>query len=140
MEKKPTWMPVVAIRLVDDRGRWLMHRRPHNKHHGGLWEFPGGKVEEGETPAEALVREVGEELDLEIKPCDLVPEAFAQEGPLESRSPIVILLYSCSSWRGIPRALEGGTLDWFLPAEAASLDRPPLDIALMDKLLQKITD
>ncbi|WP_425594820.1 (deoxy)nucleoside triphosphate pyrophosphohydrolase [Qipengyuania aestuarii] len=140
MEKIPTWMPVVAVRLVDDRGRWLMHRRPPGKHHAGLWEFPGGKVEGGETPAEALVREVREELDIKIESMNLVPDTFAQEAVSEGRPPIVILLYTCASWSGEPRPLEGGKLGWFLPADAALLDRPPLDVALMSGLLEKIAD
>ena len=62
VENIPTWTCVVALALRDGKGRWLMHRRPADKHHGGLWEFPGGKVETGETPRNALVRETEEEL------------------------------------------------------------------------------
>ena len=64
VENIPTWTCVVALALRDGKGRWLMHRRPADKHHGGLWEFPGGKVETGETPRNALVREIEEELGL----------------------------------------------------------------------------
>ena len=68
VENIPTWTCVVALALRDGKGRWLMHRRPADKHHGGLWEFPGGKVETGETPRNALVREIEEELGLVIEP------------------------------------------------------------------------
>ena len=140
LEKNPTWMAVVAVRLVDVEGRWLLNRRPLEKHHGGLWEFPGGKVEAGETPAQALVREAKEELSVLIRIEDLVPETFAQESSADGRAPIVILLYTCASWSGEPQPLEGGELGWFQPHEATKLDRPPLDIALMNRLLEKIAD
>lgn len=134
VEENPTWMPVVAAALIDDRGRWLMHKRPAGKHHAGLWEFPGGKVERGETPANALVREIGEELGLTLSPEHLEPAGFAQEPATASQIPIVILLYTCRNWAGQPQALEGGEIAWFASQEAASLDKPPLDVALLAQL------
>lgn len=140
MEKNPTWICVVALALSDGAGRWLMQRRPADKHHGGLWEFPGGKVESGENPGNALVREISEELGLELDASALTPAGFAQ-GPLPGRdSQIVILLYS-ASWDGSPvAALEGGVVGWFTPAEMRLLDKPPLDIALVTGLFAKPTD
>ena len=140
MENNPTWTPVVALALGNGEGRWLMHRRPANKHHGGLWEFPGGKVEPGETPANALVREIDEELALSLAVGELVPECFAQE-PAERRdSPIVILLYSCVLPGSEPRSMEGGGVGWFTPQEIDSLDKPPLDRDLVRRLFAKMRD
>ncbi len=128
---------MVALALHDDTGRWLMHRRPANKHHGGLWEFPGGKVEAGETPANALVREIEEELSLVVNGADLVPAGFAQEPAGGPRSPIVILLYTLA-WDGEPPCVrEGGSVDWFTPDQIAALVKPPLDIELAARLFEK---
>lgn len=130
MENNPTFRLVVAGALHDAEGRWLMHKRPLEKHHGGLWEFPGGKVDPGETPANALIRELHEELGIEIRAEDLVPAGFAQEAPGATPSPIVILLYTIARWTGEPQPLEGGDIEWFRPEAACRLDRPPLDVSL----------
>ena len=140
MESNPTWTPVVALALTDGEGRWLMHKRPAGKHHAGLWEFPGGKVESGETPANALVREIAEELGIAIDSTDLAPATFAQEEEGAREKPIVILLYTCARWKGDPQALEGGEVDWFTPAEVRELDKPPLDVALAASLFAKMPD
>ena len=117
-----------------------MHRRPEDKHHGGLWEFPGGKVESGESPAQALVREIREELGLAIDAGELEPATFAQEPFGAREKPIVILLYTCA-WDGSPvEALEGGAVDWFAPGEIGALAKPPLDVALAARLLEKPSD
>ncbi len=134
VEENPTWMAVVAVALVDDCGRWLMHKRPAGKHHAGLWEFPGGKVEHGENPATALVREISEELGLTLSPKHLEPSGFAQDRGEGGKLPIVILLYTCREWSGQPQALEGGEIAWFTPQGAAALDKPPLDHALVAQL------
>ncbi len=137
MEKIPTWICVVALALHDDRGLWLMHRRPLHKHHGGLWEFPGGKVEPGERPREALVREIQEELGLSLASHAVQPVAFAEENETGSTKPIVIMLYS-SSWDGSPvAALEGGEIAWFKPHAIDLLPKPPLDIELSRRLFEK---
>ena len=140
MENYPTWTPVVAVALYREDGRWLMHRRPAAKQHGGLWEFPGGKVESDESPAKALVREIREELGIAIDASDLKPAGFAQEGEGERPRPIVIMLYTCSVWEGEPQALEGGAVDWFTPDDVLALDKPPLDRALSSTLFQKRPD
>ena len=137
LEKIPTWICVAALALRDDRGRWLMHRRPLHKHHGGLWEFPGGKVEPGERPREALVREIQEELGLSLASHAVQPVAFADEDETRGTKPIVIMLYS-SAWDGSPvAALEGGEIAWFRPREIDMLPKPPLDIELSRGLFEK---
>ena len=131
---------MVALALADGKGRWLMHRRPPHKHHGGLWEFPGGKVEPGEMPANALVREIEEELALSLAAGDLLPECFAQEGAEVRDSPIVILLYTCVLPDCDPRPMEGGGVGWFTPQEIDALDKPPLDCDLARRLFAKMPD
>jgi len=130
------WMAVVAGAMHRADGRWLMHRRPEGKHHAGLWEFPGGKVEPAEMPADALVRELAEELGIRCKAEDCTPAKFAETGATEARRPIVILLYTIAQWEGEPRALEGGAVEWFTPANALALPKPPLDVELAKALFQ----
>ena len=129
-------MVVVAAALEDDAGRWLMHRRPPHKQHGGLWEFPGGKVEAGETPASALVREMEEEARVALEPAALAEAAFAY-APGGGSDGIVILLYTCAKWSGEIESPEGGEFRWFEPNEIAGLDCPPLDVALARQLFAK---
>jgi 8-oxo-dGTP diphosphatase len=126
---------VVAGALRGADGLWLMHRRPEHKHHGGLWEFPGGKVESAETPVNALIRELDEELGIVVAGTDCVPAGFAQGGVSEADKPIVILLYTIARWRGEPSALEGGAIGWFDAAGIAALAKPPLDDSLAAQLL-----
>ena len=130
------WMAVVAGAMHRADGRWLMHRRPEGKHHAGLWEFPGGKVEPAEMPADALVRELAEELGISCLVGDCTPVGFAETGAGEAGRPIVILLYTVAQWEGEPRALEGGAAEWFTPAEALALPKPPLDVKLAQALFQ----
>lgn len=135
LKNNPTWLPVVAVALCDPQGRVLMHRRPAGKPHSGLWEFPGGKVESGETPEEALIREIDEELGIALLSGGLRPVGFAQSAPGEDRLPIVILLYTARHWTGEPAGREGGHCAWFTPAEARDLAKPPLDARLLPLLL-----
>lgn len=130
-------MLVVAGALKRDDGRWLMHKRPEGKHHAGLWEFPGGKVEDTEFPPKALCRELLEELGVVIAPENCTPVAFAQTPPDSSQKGIVILLYNIEQWAGDPVALEGGAIDWFTEEEIATLAKPPLDKQLCSFLFKK---
>lgn len=114
-----------------------MHRRPEGKHHAGLWEFPGGKVEETEMPVESLVRELAEELGIGCLAKDCVPARFAETPGGEGSPPLVILLYTLAVWEGEPQALEGGAVGWFTPAEALALPMPPLDAVLAAGLFAK---
>lgn len=118
---------VSAATLAGPEGLWLMQRRPEQKPHGGLWEFPGGKVESTEMPAKALVRELHEELGIVVREEGCTPVAFAETAAEGDRPAIVILLYIVRAWEGTPRSLEGGRIDWFTPAGIDRLDKPPLD-------------
>ncbi|WP_108791102.1 NUDIX domain-containing protein [Erythrobacter sp. Alg231-14] len=132
----PTYVVAGALRISEDK--WLMHRRPLEKDHGGLWEFPGGKVEDTEIPVKALVRELHEELGIEVSVRDCEPAGFAEERGLSARangrSPIVIMLYTIADWKGEARALEGGRIERFTPDQIANLDKPPLDQELARRL------
>lgn len=127
-------MLVVAGAMQRSDGLWLMHQRPLGKHHGGLWEFPGGKVEVSENPREALCRELAEELGVGVFAQDCEALFFA-EAPREAQRPaIVILLYRVRRWSGDPRAIEGGAVGWFAPRGIESLAKPPLDCTLAARL------
>ena len=134
MENIPTWMTVVALAARDADGRVLLQQRPPGKHHGGLWEFPGGKVEPFENPRYALAREIAEELAIEIEPGILEPCGFAEEAAFDGRPAIVLLLYTCHRWSGEICGLEGQGWDWFHLSEAAELALAPMDRALLEGL------
>ena len=131
------WIAVVAGALRRADGRWLMHQRPPGKHHAGLWEFPGGKVEPDEIPSQSLVRELREELGICCDPASFTPAGFAETVLPEAGRQIVILLYTVTGWLGEPAALEGGTVGWFTPEQALALPMPPLDVVLAGQLFQK---
>ena len=130
MEPAPTLLTVVALALIDPAGRVLLQRRPQNKAHGGLWEFPGGKVEQGEGPAEALVREIAEELGIAISAPDLAPLTFAATALEAPSRPVVLLLYTCRHWQGEPVPEPGAELNWAYPDAFTALPMPPLDVPL----------
>ncbi|WP_417613523.1 (deoxy)nucleoside triphosphate pyrophosphohydrolase [Parasphingorhabdus sp.] len=132
MAKNPTYLFVVAAALIDKNSRILVQKRPAGKPMAGLWEFPGGKVEKGETPEEGLVRELNEELAIEVDQRDIEAVAFASEA-LEDRH-LVLLLYLCRQWAGQVQSADSLDLQW-LPIEAIrSLPMPPADGPLVDKL------
>lgn len=111
-----------------------MHRRPAGKPHAGLWEFPGGKVELSEIPVKALIRELSEELGIEIETGACIPSCFAESRPQSGEPGIVILLYKVERWTGEPQALEGGEIAWYTPEKIAKLAKPPLDESLAANL------
>lgn len=135
MSRGPIWVVAGALQGLEDT--WLMHRRPLEKHHGGLWEFPGGKVEPFEKPIESLIRELSEELAIIVRAEDCEPVGFAEERGEEGEEAIVILLYKIRVWSGEPRACEGGRIGWFSPDSIDSLAKPPLDYDLTQQLFGK---
>ncbi|PKP64226.1 MAG: DNA mismatch repair protein MutT [Alphaproteobacteria bacterium HGW-Alphaproteobacteria-7] len=130
------WTAVVAGALMGGDGRWLMHKRPPGKHHAGLWEFPGGKVEPDEMPIESLIRELSEEIGIRCDPATCSPAGFAETSIAQSANAIVILLYTVGGWDGVPESLEGGEVGWFTPQQALALAKPPLDVMLAQQLFQ----
>lgn len=118
-------LPVVAVALIDAQGRVLIAQRPPDKEHAGLWEFPGGKVEPGEAPEAALVRELQEELGVTVAPESLIPLTFSSASR-ETRH-LLLLLYRCTAWQGEPRALDAAAIRWVLPDALADHDMPPAD-------------
>ena len=137
MQNFSTPVLVVAAALIDDAGRILLQRRRLTSEHGGLWEFPGGKVEPGESPQMAISREIEEELDLRLDSANLAPLTFASEAgpPPPGRKAYVILLYTCRAWTGHAQCRDGEEIAWFQPHELAGLAMPPLDYPLADALL-----
>jgi 8-oxo-dGTP diphosphatase len=123
---------VVAAALVDADGRILLQQRPPGKPMAGLWEFPGGKIEPGETPEAALVRELDEELGIATHASCLAPAAFASE-TLGDRH-LLLLLYVCRKWSGIAEARHATALKWLRPAQMYALDMPPADLPLIGLL------
>jgi 8-oxo-dGTP diphosphatase len=134
LEKSPTFLLVVAAAIRDPDGRLLLQQCQPGKRHAGLWEFPGGKVECSEIPRFALVREIAEELALDLDPAAMEPAGFAEEEPEAGRPRIVLLLYTCAVWRGEPQACEGQNWGWFTNEEAAQLPLPLMDRALLANL------
>ncbi len=132
MEKKPTLLFVVALALIDENQKILMQIRPLGKSMAGLWEFPGGKVEKGELPEDALVREINEELNISISAQNLTPTCFASE-PLGEKN-LLLLLYTADKWEGDIIAKEDQKFDWFDLDSISKLDMPPADIPLVANL------
>jgi 8-oxo-dGTP diphosphatase len=130
-------MVVTAAALIDETGQVLVQRRPAGKMMAGLWEFPGGKIEPGETPESALARELVEELGITVDAARLTPAVFASE-PLAGRH-LLLLLYICRSWSGTPRALDAEQILWCRPESLHTLDMPPADrplIGLLETVLE----
>jgi 8-oxo-dGTP diphosphatase len=124
----------VAAAIRDGGGKVLLQERLPGKHHAGLWEFPGGKVEVSENPRSALCREVEEELGLRLFVADMTPAGFAENQPDEGGAVIVLFLYECPGWDGEPEGLEGQNWGWFTWAEAAALALAPMDRTLLERL------
>lgn len=140
MKKSPTVIPVVAAALIDRSGKVLMQQRRQGRAYAGLWEFPGGKIEAGEAPEDALLREIEEELGIRLVRGALQAVSFASDPQADPglRQPHLILLYACREWQGEPAALDAESIGWFDPAEIAGLPMPPLDVPLAAALLRYI--
>lgn len=127
---------VVAAAIVDADGRVLVQQRPPGKPMAGLWEFPGGKVEPGERPEAALIRELHEELGISVESACLAPATFASDS-LGDRH-LVLLLYALRKWQGVPEARHASALKWAYPLELHRLEMPPADkplIGLLEALI-----
>jgi 8-oxo-dGTP diphosphatase len=123
---------VAAVVLIDPDGRVLLAQRPEGKHMAGLWEFPGGKVHPGETPEAALIRELDEELGINVEASCLAPFTFASHAYPEFH--LLMPLYVCRKWSGIVTAREGQQLKWVRPAQLADYPMPPADKPLVAML------
>lgn len=123
---------VAACALVDTDGRVLIAQRPLGKSMAGLWEFPGGKVEDGEAPEATLIRELKEELGIDTSVSCLAPLTFASHAYADFH--LLMPLYVCRRWQGIPRALEGQALKWVRPRDLRDYPMPPADLPLIPAL------
>ncbi|ABD53209.1 mutator mutT protein [Jannaschia sp. CCS1] len=120
---------VSAVALIDAEGRLLLAQRPEGKSMAGLWEFPGGKVEDGETPEQALIRELQEELGIDTWESCLAPLTFASHA--YETFHLLMPLFACRKWNGIPQSREGQTLKWVRAADLRDYPMPPADIPLI---------
>lgn len=132
MQGKPLLL-VVACALVDQDGRVLITQRPEGKPLAGLWEFPGGKVEAGETPEETLIRELHEELGIETKAACLAPLTFASHD--YEGFHLLMPLFVCRRFTGTPMAKEGQALKWVRPRQLRDYPMPPADEPLIPFLI-----
>jgi 8-oxo-dGTP diphosphatase len=123
---------VAAVALVDADGRVLLAERPVGKHLAGMWEFPGGKVTPGETPEAALIRELGEELGIDVYESCLAPLTFASHPYPDFH--LLMPLYVCRKWSGIVTAREGQRLKWVRPSLLGDYEMPPADKPLVAML------
>lgn len=134
-ERTPGAVPVVfvvAVALIDVDGRILLAQRPPGKKMAGLWEFPGGKVQSGETPEAALVRELREELDIDTRRSCLAPLTFASHAYDDFH--LVMPLYLCRVWQGTPKPVEGQVLKWVRPYDMGEFEMPAADRPLVAML------
>lgn len=128
-------LPIVlvsAAALIDEGNRVLIAQRPLDKAMAGLWEFPGGKVHEGETPEFALMRELEEELGIETRPCCFYPIAFASHSYEDFH--LLMPLFTCRFWSGTPRAKEHLALEWVRPQDLFDYPMPAADVPLVTSL------
>jgi 8-oxo-dGTP diphosphatase len=123
---------VVAAALIDDKNRLLLAERPLGKSMAGLWEFPGGKMHDGETPEAALVRELREELGIETSAGCFTPLTFASYG--YETFHLLMPLYAIRIWQGTPTGREGQKLAWATKQEFSNYPMPPADIAIVQNL------
>lgn len=127
---------VAAAALIDRDGRILITQRPEGKSMAGLWEFPGGKIHDGETPEFALCREMEEELGIEVRECCFSPIAFASHAYEDFH--LLMPLYACRMWTGTPAPREGQALKWVMPAELYDYKMPPADVPLIPQIIDRL--
>lgn len=132
----PSLLLVTAAALVAENGQVLLQQRSAHRSMAGLWEFPGGKIESGETPEQALARELAEELGIIVTEDALVPAAFASAPLGESR--LLLLLYLVRRWEGEPQPLDAAALRWVTVDDMRDLPMPPADVPLVEALAKLI--
>ena len=120
---------VVSIALINDINEILLSKRPKNKHLSGYWEFPGGKVETNEAPEKALIREIKEELNIDINNKCIAPLSFSEFDYKEFQ--LLLLLYICRKWEGEPMSMENNELQWVKPNLLRNYKMPPADDSLI---------
>ncbi len=123
---------VAAVALIDPDGRVLVAKRPEGKQLAGLWEFPGGKVEAGERPEQALTRELKEELGIDVAESCLAPLTFASHAYEEFH--LLMPLFVCRRWKGEVTSREGQDLKWLRPNKLRDMPMPPADLPLIPHL------
>jgi len=124
---------VAACALIDADGRVLIAQRPQGKAMAGLWEFPGGKIEDGEQPEQTLIRELREELSIIVSEACLAPLTFASHAYPDFH--LLMPLYVCRKWEGTVTALEGQQLAWVKPNKLRDYEMPPADVPLISHLM-----
>ena len=129
---------VAACALIDADGRILMSKRPKGKDHEGLWEFPGGKLEEGETAEEAVVRELREELGVE--PCERCLQTFSFSSFSYDDFNLLMPLFLCRQWDGFVRPREGQRVKWVFPNRLTELNLVPADVELARELRGRLPE
>jgi 8-oxo-dGTP diphosphatase len=134
LQNFPTLRLVVAAALIRDDGHIFLQKRPEGKALAGLWEYPGGKVEPGETPEFALMRELKEEIGVAASPADMVPITFASQ-PAAGKH-MILLLYVLNRWTGEAVAQEGQETGWFTLEQMADLPMPPADLPFIAPLAE----
>ena len=127
---------VVAAALIDADNRVLIAQRPEGKQLAGLWEFPGGKIDAGERPEEALIRELSEELGITVKEPCLAPLTFASHAYPDFH--LMMPLYVCRRWEGFVRSREGQALKWVRPRDLRQYPMPPADEPLIPPLIDLV--
>ncbi len=128
---------VAACALIDADGRVLLAQRPAGKDMAGLWEFPGGKVDPGERPEMTLIRELKEELGIDVQEACLAPLTFASHSYSEFQ--LLMPLWVCRRWEGEAKALEGQALAWVRPNRLRDYPMPPADEPLIPHLVELLT-
>ncbi len=124
---------VAACALIDADGRVLIAQRPEGKPMASLWEFPGGKIEDGERPEQSLIRELKEELGITVSEACLAPLTFASHSYPDFQ--LLMPLYVCRRWEGTARPMEGQNLAWVKPSQLRDYEMPPADVPLIAHLI-----
>ena len=131
-------MLLVVAGVIINNNKVLISKRPEGKHLSNLWEFPGGKIETGETPESALIRELREELNIDTSLSCLAPLSFASHhydaSDGEDAFHLLMMLFVCRRWQGRPQPMEGGTLKWVRPQNLREYQMPAADIPLISVL------